>query len=97
MRLFGAGHIAPVRLMPVAAHISGLIGRFIDRIMQPAMPFRRNPRGFNIAIVNHPTPCLAIDRRPGLVLIIAIALFIDTNQPAAPPCRQPFLSGRATR
>jgi hypothetical protein len=77
---FQAGLIALMRLMPVATFNACLIGGFIKGLMQPAVPFRRHTRGFNIAIVNHPAAGFTINRGAEAIHIIAIALPVLANQ-----------------
>src|SRR6185312_16374631 len=54
-----AGQIRPVRLLPFPWRIAFLSRRYVDGVMHPAMPGRRDGRGLGIAVVDDPAPLKA--------------------------------------
>ena len=83
MCIFRAGHINLTGFHPVTLDLIGRIRRFIDRIVHPTVPFRRNARCLNITIIQHPASGFAVNGRAIFIFVIAIALPINADQLAA--------------
>ena len=50
----GAGEVGFVRIFPGLGHIFGLRRRHVGAVMHPAMPARRNGRGFRVTVEDNP-------------------------------------------
>src|SRR5262245_32125918 len=76
-----------MRLLPFARGVVLLRRRHIDHVLDPAVPFRRNARGFGIAVIDHPAPFEAQRRvdRPALGAVVAVALIVGADQFAEAP------------
>src|SRR5262249_13794075 len=84
----GAAEVALVLLLPGIARQAALRRRFMDGVVQPAVPVGRHARGLGLAVVDHP----ALAPPAGdcaLVLIVAIALIVAADQLAAHFGEQP--------
>src|SRR5882762_6798128 len=86
-----------MRLFPFVRLI-GLFGRSdIDGVMHPAVPGRRYPGRFGIAVIDHPAP-LEAERRIDLAALgaeIAVALLVLAHKFAEPPGPQLRAKGLA--
>src|SRR5205085_11650514 len=85
--LRGAGHVRNMRLFPFARRVFVLRRRDVDRVMDPAVPFRRDARGLGIAVIDHPAP-LETERRIDRATagaVVAVALIVGADQFAEPP------------
>src|SRR5262245_34107942 len=76
-----AGEVGPVRLPPWPRRDLVLGRRYVNGVMQPAVPGRRHGRGFGETVVDHPSP-LAPQRRidlaaPGAVVAVAELVLAD--------------------
>src|SRR5262249_30308955 len=89
-----AGQVGPVRLLPRVRAV--LLGgrRYVDRMMQPAVPARRHARSLGIAVVDHPAP-LEAERLVDLAAaraVVAVSVFVLADELALEP-RPPLRAG----
>ena len=61
--------------------------RLFAGVVQPRVPFRRDPRRFRFAFENDPTPLSTITREP-FTAVIPIALSVGTDAFSVNPCQQ---------
>src|SRR5262249_50718824 len=87
------GHVWLVRLFPGMPRAGGA-RQFVDRVVQPGMPFRRHLRSFRLAIIDDPaflaagpTPA-APQRLSAALAVIAVTVRIGADQLAAKPSQQ---------
>src|SRR5215831_11478663 len=87
------GHVWLVRLFPGIPRAVGA-RQFVDRVVQPGMPFRRHLRSFRLAIIDDPAflaagPAPAAPQRLSTALtVIAVTVRIGADQFAAKPGEQ---------
>src|SRR5262245_23435548 len=77
-----AGEVGPVRLPPWPRRDLVLGRRYVEGVMQPAVPASRHAAGFGEAVVDHPSP-LAPQRRIGLPApgaVVAIADLVRADE-----------------
>src|SRR5262247_1234414 len=82
-----AGQIGPVRLLPRVRAV--LLGgrRYVDRVMQPAVPTRRHARSLGIAVIDHPAPLEAkrlVDLAAARAVVV-VAVFVLADELAIEP------------
>src|SRR5262245_2452216 len=82
-----AGQIGPVRLLPRVRAV--LLGgrRYVDRVMQPAVPARRHARGLGVAVIDHPAPLEAkrlVDLAAARAVVV-VAVFVLADEFAIEP------------
>ena len=83
VRLGRAGHVHAVFLLPRPRLVGLLGGRRVDRVVHPAVPFRRYLGGLGQVLVDHPAARHA-ERADALVLhVVAVALCVGADQLAS--------------
>ena len=76
-----------MRLLPFARLVVFLRRRYVDGMMQPAVPVRPDARGFGVTVVDHPAP-LEAQRRVDLAAtgaIVTVAAGVLADQLAESP------------
>src|SRR5215469_694837 len=88
-----------MRLLPRIKRFVGIGRQLVGRMVQPAMPHRRNARGVFVTPINHPTalaavtPAAALERAAAALTIISVAEDVGADEFAFEPREESCADG----